>query len=390
MGKHIMKKTVPQCISLDVQRFIVACLLMTSSLCAWAETKYNMPEGVTEISRSVYSLHMTIFWICVAIAVVVFGVMFWSIIHHRKSKGAQAAHFHENTAVEILWTLIPIAILIAMAIPATATLIKMYDTGDADIDIQITGYQWKWHYKYLSEEVEFFSSLSTPREQIENKSEKGQHYLLEVDNPLVIPTGAKVRFLLTSNDVIHSWWVPSMAVKKDAIPGFINEAWTRVEEPGLFRGQCAELCGKDHGFMPIVVEAKSPADFKQWIEAQRAAKQAKVEQAAVASAKSWSHDELMQEGEKVYARTCAVCHQPSGVGMPPVFPALIKSPITTGDVNAHIAIVLHGKSGTAMQAFAKQLSAAEIAAVITYERNAWGNNTGDTVTPQQVSSHIQP
>ncbi len=349
-----------------------------------AASKYNMPEGVTDISQSVYSLHMTIFWVCVAIAVVVFGVMFWSIIHHRKSKGAKAAHFHENTVVEIIWTLIPMVILVAMAIPATATLIEMYDTSDADLDVQITGYQWKWHYKYLGEDLEFFSVLTTPREQINNQEEKGEHYLLEVDNPLVIPTGKKVRFLLTSNDVIHSWWVPQLAVKKDTIPGFINESWTRIDEPGIFRGQCAELCGKDHGFMPIVVEAKSPEDFQKWLAQKHAEKLEKAKAVAVASARAWSHEELMAEGEKVYARTCAVCHQPSGAGMPPLFPSLINSPIITGDVSAHIDIVLHGKPGSAMQAFGNQLSPAEIAAVVTYERNAWGNDSGDTVTPSDV------
>ncbi len=356
---------------------------------AAAEMPLNMPVGVTDISRSVYDLHMTIFWICVAIAVVVFGVMFWSIIHHRKSKGAKAAHFHENTVVEIIWTLIPMAILIAMAIPATATLVKMYDTSDADVDIQVTGYQWKWHYKYLDQEVEFFSNLSTPKDQIENKAEKGEHYLLEVDNPLVIPTGKKVRFLLTSNDVIHSWWVPQLAVKKDAIPGFINESWAIVNEPGIYRGQCAELCGKDHGFMPIVVDARSPEDYQQWLLAKQEEKEQQAQQAAAATARTWTHEELMTEGEQVYARACAACHQPSGAGMPPVFPSLIKSPITTGDINAHIEIVLHGKPGTAMQAFGNQLTPAEVAAVVTWERNAWGNDTGDTVTPADVQQHIE-
>ncbi|MYM63591.1 cytochrome c oxidase subunit II [Pseudomaricurvus sp. HS19] len=354
---------------------------------AAAEIPLNMPVGVTDISRSVYDLHMTIFWICVAIAVVVFGVMFWSIIHHRKSKGAKAAHFHENTVVEIIWTLIPMAILIAMAIPATATLVKMYDTSDAEVDIQVTGYQWKWHYKYLDQDVEFFSNLSTPREQIENTAEKSEHYLLEVDNALVIPTGKKVRFLITSNDVIHSWWVPHLAVKKDAIPGFINESWAIVNEPGVYRGQCAELCGKDHGFMPIVVDARSPEDYQQWLLAKQEEKEQQAQQAAAATARTWTHEELMAEGEKVYARACAACHQPSGAGMPPVFPSLIKSPITTGDINAHIDIVVRGKPGTAMQAFGNQLTPAEVAAVVTYERNAWGNDTGDTVTPTDVQEH---
>ncbi|MDH2431563.1 cytochrome c oxidase subunit II [Pokkaliibacter sp. MBI-7] len=351
-----------------------------------ADLKYNMPVGVTEVSHAVHSLHMTIFWICVAIAVIVFGVMFWSIFHHRKSRGAKAAQFHENALVEIIWTLIPLVILVAMAVPATATLIKMYDTSDADVDIQITGYQWKWHYKYVNDDIEFFSTLSTPADQIKNEAPKDTNYLLEVDQPLVLPVGKKVRFLVTSNDVIHSWWVPDLAVKRDAIPGFINEAWTKIERPGTYRGQCAELCGKDHGFMPIVVEAKSEQEYSAWVANKQAEKEAAKQAAAASATKEWSHDELMTEGEKVYARICAACHQPTGMGIPSVFPALKGSPVATGNVQEHINIVLHGRPGTAMQAFAQQLSTTELAAVITYERNAWDNNTGDTVLPQAIQA----
>ena len=224
---------------------------------AQAAWDVNMRSGATDVSQSVFDLHMTIFWICVVISVIVFGAMFWSMIMHRRSTGQKPAHFHESTTVEILWTVVPLAILVVMAIPATKTLIEIYDTSESELDIQVTGYQWKWHYKYLGEDVEFFSNLTTPRDQINNQSPKGEHYLLEVDEPLVIPAGAKVRFLITAADVIHSWWVPDLAVKKDAIPGFINESWTRVEQPGIYRGQCTELCGKDHGFMPVVVEVKS-------------------------------------------------------------------------------------------------------------------------------------
>jgi cytochrome c oxidase subunit 2 len=355
---------------------------------AHAESSFNMPVGVTAVSRAVHDLHMTIFWICVAIAVVVFGVMFWSIIHHRKSRGAKAAQFHESTVVEIIWTLIPMVILVAMAIPATATLIDMYDTSDADVDIQITGYQWKWHYKYLNEDLEFFSNMSTPRAQIDNRETKSEHYLLEVDNPLVVPVGKKIRFLVTSNDVIHSWWVPALAVKRDAIPGFINEAWTRVDEPGIYRGQCAELCGKDHGFMPVVVEAKSAEDYAAWMAAQQAEKNTVAAAAVAAVAKEWTVEELMIEGEKVYVRACAACHQVNGAGLPGVFPGLKNSVIAKGDIAAHINIVLHGKPGTAMQAFAAQLTAAELAAVITYERNAWDNNMGDWVTPAAIQTQL--
>ncbi|HET7688218.1 MAG TPA: cytochrome c oxidase subunit II [Candidatus Macondimonas sp.] len=244
---------------------------------AHAELRYNMPEGVSEISRNVHSLHMTMFWICVAIGALVFGAMFYSIVRFRKSSGAQPAHFHENTAVELIWTAIPFAILVAMTIPAAGVLIKMDDTSQADLTIKITGYQWKWHYDYLDQDVSFFSALAQDSNaarqlgaQIDLKSV--DHYLLNVDHPVVVPIGQKVRFLITSNDVNHAWWVPDLAVKKDAIPGFINEFWTRIDVPGVYRGQCAELCGRDHAFMPIVVEAKTPEDYAVWLEAQRTGK----------------------------------------------------------------------------------------------------------------------
>lgn len=360
---------------------LITLLISTSSVSyARAEWALNMPRGVTEISQSVFDLHMIIFWICVAIGVVVFGVMFWSIFHHRQSRGAKAHHFHENTLVEIVWTLVPFAILIAMAIPATATLVKMYDPSDADIDIQVTGYQWKWRYQYLGEDIDFFSNTTTPLEQINNEEEKGENYLLEVDNPLVIPAGKKVRFLITSVDVIHSWWVPAFAVKKDAIPGFINESWTNVPEPGIYRGQCTELCGKNHGFMPIVVDVRPQAEYELWVAQQKNTKAQEI-----ASAKqSISMEELMTKGEAVYKTSCAACHQVNGEGIANVFPGLKDSPIATGDINQHIDIVLNGKTGSAMQAFREQLSAVDLAAVITYERNAWGNNTGDKVEPAAI------
>lgn len=351
-----------------------------------AEWGLNLTPGVTDVSRSVYDLHMTIFWICVAIALVVFGVMFWSIFHHRKSRGAKAHHFHENTLVEVIWTLVPVLILVGMAVPATATLIKMYDSSEAELDVQITGYQWKWRYDYLDHELSFFSNMSTPREQITNAAEKQENYLLEVDRHLVLPVDTKIRFLLTANDVIHSWWVPALAVKKDAIPGFINEAWTIIDEPGIYRGQCAELCGQDHGFMPIVVEAVSRNDFDAWLLAARAEKEAQAE----AAERTWTLDELMQQGEQAYLRACAACHLPNGEGVPGAFPALKGSPMVLGDVSAHIDIVLNGKAGTAMQAFRDQLSTAELAAVITYERNAWGNSLGEAVSPAQIARLLEP
>jgi cytochrome c oxidase subunit 2 len=268
-----------------------------------------------------------------------------------------------------------------MAIPSTATLIKMEDTKNADLVIKVTGYQWKWKYEYMDQDVSFFSSLSTPRDQIENKAAKGKDYLLEVDNALVIPTGKKVRFVITANDVIHAWWVPQLAVKKDAIPGFINETWTRVDEPGTYRGQCAELCGKDHGFMPIVVQAVSDDDFKKWVSV----KKAETVASAADAGKVWTKADLMARGEKVYAQ-CAACHGVAGAGIPGVFPALKGSKIATGPVAAHLAIVMKGKAGTAMQAYAGQLNDADIAAVVTYERNAIGNNTGDLVQPSAVKA----
>jgi cytochrome c oxidase subunit 2 len=363
--------------------------LLSSS--AWADMSLNLTKGVTEVSRDVYDLHMLVLYICTGIGIVVFGAMFWSMVFHRKSKGFKPATFHESTKVEILWTAIPVVILIAMAFPATITLIDMENNDDADLTIQVTGSQWKWHYKYFDQDLEFYSVLSTPREQYENQdgtsAEKGEHYLLEVDRPLVIPTNKKVRFVITSDDVIHAWWVPAFAVKQDANPGFINEAWTKVDEPGVYRGQCAELCGKDHGFMPIVVEVKSEANYAIWLNEQ---KQMKANAAAAEAASlnaSASMDELMQLGETTYTAYCAACHQVSGQGLPPAFPALKGSAMaTTGPANAHIDIVVNGKAGTGMQAYGKQLSLKEIAAVVTYERNAWGNNTGEAVQAADVQA----
>ncbi|MEK9606560.1 MAG: cytochrome c oxidase subunit II, partial [Gammaproteobacteria bacterium] len=290
---------------------------------AWADWQVNMNEGVTALSREIFDLHMLIFWICVVIGVVVFGVMFYSIFKFRKSKGAVSEHWHENTTVEVVWTVIPSIILIAMAVPATATLMDMYDTSEAEVEIQVTGYQWKWRYQYLNEDIDFFSNLSTPREEITNAAAKNPNYLLEVDNPLVIPANKKVRFLITANDVIHSWWVPHFAVKKDAIPGFINESWVKVEEPGVYRGQCTELCGKDHGFMPVVVEVKSEADYAKWVADQKAMKLAMAGEAS----KEFSMDELIAKGEGVYQTACAGCHQLNGQGIPGAFPAITGSAI---------------------------------------------------------------
>ncbi len=365
--------------------------LLSSS--AWADTQLNLTKGVTAVSREVYDLHMLVLYICTAIGIVVFGAMFWSMFFHRKSKGAKAADFHESTKVEILWTAIPIVILIAMAVPATSTLIDMENNDDSEVTIQITGSQWKWHYKYFDQNIEYYSVLSTPREEYENQNgsfagngnAKNDNYLLEVDKPLVIPANKKVRFLITSDDVIHSWWIPAFAVKQDANPGFINEAWTNVDIPGVYRGQCAELCGKDHGFMPIVVEVKSPEDYEVWLNEQHAltAQAADAEKASLST--SISKEELMQLGEATYMAHCAACHQPTGLGLPPTFPALKGSVVATqGSIADHISFVQNGKG--MMPPFGKQLSLKEIAAVVTYERNAWGNDTGDIVQSSDVKA----
>ncbi len=368
------------------------------SLSAWAspalaDSQLNLTQGVTDVSQNVYELHMMVMWICTVIGIIVFGAMFWSMIFHRKSKGAKAASFHESTKVEVLWTAIPIVILVGMAWPATTTLIEMEDNSQSDITIQVTGSQWKWHYKYFDQDIEFYSVLSTPKSQFDNREgDTGEkwanpNYLLEVDKPLVIPVNRKVRFLITSDDVIHAWWVPAFAVKQDANPGFINEAWTKVNEPGIYRGQCAELCGKDHGYMPIVVDVRSEQDYELWINEQKIAKAEAAKAEAQSLNASMSMDELMSLGETIYTGHCAACHQPTGLGLPPAFPALKGSPMaTTGPISDHINIVFNGRAGTGMQGYGKQLSLKEIAAVVTYERNAWDNNTGDMVQASDVNA----
>lgn len=362
--------------------------LLSSHLMAFSDP-INMPKGVTSISNDLYHLHMFVIYVCIGIGIIVFGVMFWALIAHRKRPGYQGAKFHESLKLEILWTVIPILILVVLAVPATRVLIKMYDTSAADIDIKITGYQWKWQYEYLGEDVSFFSNLATSKEAIANEVEKNADYLLAVDQPVVVPTGKKVRFLLTANDVIHSWWVPELGVKKDAIPGFINETWAKIDEPGIYRGQCAELCGKDHGFMPVVVEAKSPRDFAAWLnEKKAAAMAAKAAEAKVV----WDKETLTAKGKNIYLRNCAACHMPNGAGMPPTFPALAGSSMVLGEAKPQIDVLVNGRQGTAMQAFGNQLSDAEIASVITYTRNAWGNeDQGEDkiVLPEQITEFKQ-
>lgn len=391
-----------------VLRGLTAVALAAASTSALADYELNMPKGATDISHEVYALHMGVLWACVAIGVAVFGAMIISIILHRKSRNPVPATWHHNTLVEIVWTTIPFVILVGMAIPAASTLIKMEDFRNSDISIKVTGLQWKWKYDYLvtdengiDEGFGFYSTLDAESNRIRQKDSgldpaSVDNYLLEVDNPLVVPVGRKVRLLLTSADVIHAWWVPEFAVKKDAVPGFINEIWFNVNEPGIYRGQCAELCGRDHAFMPIVVKAVPQEEFDAWIADRRgdgdAAPQAEAPAAAPvaaeqAPAQEWNMETAMTLGEKVYRSTCLSCHQEGGVGLEAAgFPPLKDSAIVTGDLVAHTDIVINGKAGTTMAPFGGMLNDEEIAAVITYERNAWGHDTGDLVTPSDIKA----
>ena len=366
---------------------LISLMLFSGQLLAGYQM--DMKPGVTSFSQGAYEIHTMVMWICVVIGIVVFGAMTYSIITHRKSKGAVAASFDDNTTIEIIWTIIPFLILIAMAIPATKVLLAMEDVTNSDMSIKVTGYQWKWHYDYnvgeKAEDISFFSNITTPKSlslATSNEVVKDGTYLQNVDNRLVIPANKKVRLLFTANDVIHSWWVPAFGVKKDAIPGYINESWIKVPEPGVYRGKCTELCGTNHGFMPIVVEVKSEEDFVAWVASQKT-----VAAAVAASAeKTWTKDELIAKGEQIYATSCAACHQANGEGLAGVFPGLKGSAIATGEVSQHIGRVMNGVAGTAMAAFAGQMNDVDLAAVITYERNAWGNNVGDMVQPSDIKA----
>lgn len=362
--------------------FLLLCF-MVFSIPALADYRLNMSPGVTPISHDVYQLHMVAFWICVAIGVLVFGFMFYALIMHRKSRHPVPAQFNQHLSLEIAWAVIPLLILIAVAIPATLVLFRMDDTRNADIVIKITGYQWKWRYEYLNQGISFFSNLSTPMDQRFNLEPKGANYLLEVDKPLVVPVGEKIRFLVTANDVIHSWWVPDFGIKQDAIPGFIHEAWAEIDRPGTYRGQCAELCGAGHGFMPIVVVALPKAAFNDWV---RNMTKGKVNAATMLPNKRWTKSELLQKGRQVYSAHCAACHQVSGQGLPPLYPALHNDKIVLGPVNDSVKMLLEGVPGTAMQSFADQLTDEEIAAVTTYMRNSFGNNAADIAEPNQVGA----
>lgn len=370
-----------------IRRLLGGMALAATSVSAFAEdftAKYNFQVPVTSTARELLDLHNLIFLIVTAIMLLVMGIMFYSIIAHRKSSGRKPATFTHSNKLEVVWTVIPFLILVGMAMPATTALLKMDDTSGSDMTVKITGYQWKWRYNYPDHGIDFFSSLSTPREQIEGKAEKSQSYLLEVDNELVLPVGKKIRLVLTANDVIHAWWVPQLATKKDAIPGYINEMWTKIDEPGIYRGQCAELCGKDHGFMPIVVRAVTDSEFKQWANKTKGAQLA----AAAGSDKTFSKSELMAKGEKVYTTACAGCHGVNGESAAPVvFPSMKGSKIANGPLAAHLDIVVNGsKKNPAMTSYKAQLNDVDLAAVITFERNAFGNKGGDVVQPKQIKA----
>ena len=366
---------------------LFACLtLMALGLeTAHADYDLNLMKGVTKVSNDIYDLHMLILWICVIIGIGVFGTMFYSIYHHRKSKGHKAEQFHENTKIEILWTIIPTAILIGMAIPATKTMLELDDVKEADMSIKVTGWQWKWEYEYLDYDIHFFSNLDEASNQARQVGSgidprSIPHYLLNVDKPLVIPVKKKIRFLFTAADVIHSWWVPDLGWKKDTIPGFISEAWTYIEEPGTYRGQCAELCGQGHAFMPIVVIAMEEADYNIWVEEHQATAAAE----ANAADKEWTAEELIAKGESVYTNNCASCHMADGAGIPGTFPAITASPVTTGDMDTQINLMMKGKG--MMPAFGQMLSAVDFAAVATYIRNDLGNKVGDSIQPSAVQA----
>jgi cytochrome c oxidase subunit 2 len=349
---------------------------------AHADYALNLHPPATGQAQDIFDLHTTILWICVAIFVVVFVPMFFALVRHRKSAGHQAAKFHDNLTVEIIWTLIPVLILLAMAWPATRLVVSMKDTSKEDLTIKVTGHQWKWEYEYLGDDIRFISNSSTPKAQIDGEQAKGENYLLEVDRPMVVPAGKKVRLVMTSSDVIHAWWIPAFGVKQDAVPGFIRDTWFKADTPGIYRGQCAELCGVGHGFMPVVVEVVTPEKFAAWKDEQKALLAA----ASANAGKTYSLSELKDMGEKVYTTNCMACHQATGMGIPGAFPALNDSPMVTKDLAGHIDIVLNGKPNTAMAAFGKQLSDLELAAVITYERNSWNNKTGERVQAADIAA----
>ena len=351
-----------------------------------AVNQLNLHPAMSQIAREQYTLHNIVLIICVVIFLAVFGVMFYSILKHRKSVGHKAANFHESVAVEIAWTIVPFIIVIGMGAMATRTVVAMKDTSNADITIKATGYQWKWGYDYLKGEGEgiaFLSTLDTAHREMSNSGRPPatDNYLLKVDNPLVVPVDRKVRIITTANDVIHAWMVPSLGVKQDAIPGFVRDTWFRADKTGDFYGQCAELCGKEHAYMPIHVKVLSHADYAAWVDGKR------KELAALADDpnKVWTLADLSARGAKVYAANCAACHQASGKGAGPI-KALDGSPVVLdSDKIREITVLLQGQNNGAMPAW-KQLSNTELAAVITFTKNNWGNQTGQLVQPSEVEA----
>lgn len=381
-----MKKENTVIVALAVLAAVIAATWLLLAAPGLTGNEINMPRGVTSQSESHYDLHMIVLWISVIIGIGVFTVMFTSIVLHRKSRGHKAAKFSHSTTAEIIWTVIPVIILVSLAVPATTALVRMEDSSGAEMTVKITAFQWRWKYEYLDQDISFISSLdaaSNAARQLNSgiEPESVQNYLLDVDHPLVLPVGKKIKFLLTADDVIHSWWVPELGWKRDAIPGFINEAWTNIDKPGTYRGQCAELCGRDHGFMPIVVIALPEAEFEAWVQEQLADSRDQQQQVE----RLWTRQELMQQGETVYATACATCHQPDGQGLTPAFPALAGSKVATGPLDAHIDVVMNGRAGTAMSAWREKLSETDIAAALTYTRNAFGNKTGDVVQPVTIA-----
>lgn len=374
--------------------FLVSLFALLLAGPAFADYGVNMPVGVTEISRRAYDLHMFMLWLCIFLSLIVYGVMVYSLINHRKSKGAVAAQFSHSTKAEIIWTVIPILILVALAFPATKAFLFIEDASDSEMTVKAVGYQWKWKYEYLDQGVSFFSTLSKesqyqsffekldPKEGAAKISTLPDDYLLDVDNPLVLPINKKIRVLTTADDVIHSWWVPDFGWKRDAIPGFVTESWVNIEKAGVYRGKCAELCGKGHGYMPIVVKAVEEDEYNAWLDEMRAVAASE----ATASQKAYSAQELITKGEKVYDVNCAVCHGPTGAGNPPTFPALINGVVTVGPIEEHINRVLHGKG--LMAAFKEQLNDIDVAAVVSFERNAWGN--ADRIKDNGEQSIAQP
>ena len=365
-------------------KIILALLLMPFA--AIADWGLNMRQGVTPISQEIYDMHMLTLWVVTIIGILVFGVMFWSIFHHRKSKGVKPAKFSHSTTVEIIWTIIPLIIITSLAIPATKLLIKMDDTSEAQVTVKATGSQWKWKYDYLDEDLTIYSVLdenSTEVSQLNSGKDpmQSENYLLDVDEPIVLPINTKIRILTTAADVIHAWWVPDLGWKRDAIPGYINDNWAVIEKPGVYRGQCAEICGKGHGYMPIVVKAVTMEEYTAWVSEKKLAQAAEKNTSEMVL----TMEELMTKGESVYKAQCLACHQANGQGIKGVFPALVKSPVAVDSDKRliHIQQIILGKN--LMPAFGEQLSDVDIAAVTTYERNAWGNDTGDIVQAKEVS-----